>query len=116
MALRAACCGSSHRAASSQLPPQPASPILVPPTQTVTVCLYSSQTTPRLRQAGMEFAVWVFKHSAPAQLAPAAASILDGCLQLLDDREHAWDVVVVWVGGVVVLVVVVVAAVRGRGQ
>jgi hypothetical protein len=33
----------------------------------------------------MEFAVWVFKHAAPAQLAPAAPSILDGCLQLLDD-------------------------------
>lgn len=25
--------------------------------QTVTVCLYSPQTTPRLRQGGMEFAV-----------------------------------------------------------
>lgn len=56
--------------------------------QTVTVCLYGAQTTPRLRQAGMEFAVWVFKHAEPAQLAPAAASILDSCLQLLDDG--AW--------------------------
>ncbi|PRW21127.1 proteasome-associated ECM29-like protein isoform X1 [Chlorella sorokiniana] len=52
---------------------------------TVTVCLYSPQTTPRLRQGGMEFAVWVFKHAAPEQLAPAAGSILDGLLQLLDD-------------------------------
>ncbi|EFN52702.1 hypothetical protein CHLNCDRAFT_138705 [Chlorella variabilis] len=52
---------------------------------TVTVCLYGRQTTPRLRQLGMEFAVWVFKHAAPQQLAPAAASILDSLLQLLDD-------------------------------
>ncbi len=53
--------------------------------QTVTVCLFGAQTTPRLRQAGMEFAVWVFKHAEPSQLAPAAATILDGCLSLLDD-------------------------------
>lgn len=30
---------------------------------------------------------WVFKHAAPEQLAPAAGSILDGLLQLLDDGE-----------------------------
>jgi hypothetical protein len=54
------------------------------------VCLYGQQTTPRLRQGGMEFAVWVFKHASPQQLAPAGASILDTCLQLLDDCElHA---------------------------
>lgn len=33
----------------------------------------------------MEFAVWMFKHAAAEQLSPAAASILEGCLQLLDD-------------------------------
>lgn len=30
---------------------------------------------------------WVFKHAAPEQLAPAAGSILDGLLQLLDEGE-----------------------------
>jgi hypothetical protein len=59
-------------------------PNLLLPLQTVTVCLYG-QTTPRLRQAGMEFAVWMFKHAAAEQLSPAAASILEGCLQLLDE-------------------------------
>ena len=57
--------------------------------QTITVCLYGQQTTPRQRQAGMEFAVWVFKHAAPQQLAPAAASILDSLLQLLEDGKSS---------------------------
>ena len=33
----------------------------------------------------MEFAVWVFRNAQPQRLAPAASSILDGCLTLLDD-------------------------------
>lgn len=52
--------------------------------QTVTGCLYGASTTPRLRQQGMELAVWVFRNAEPAQLAPAAAAILEGCLSLLD--------------------------------
>ena len=59
------------------------------PPQTVTVCLYGQQTTPRLRQGGMEFAVWLFKHAEPSQLAPAAAHILEGTLNLLDDGAPA---------------------------
>ncbi|PSC71704.1 proteasome-associated ECM29-like protein [Micractinium conductrix] len=63
------------------------------PLTTVTVCLYGASTTPRLRQGGMEFAVWVFKHAAPEQLAPAAPSILDSLLTLLDDAStHGSDV------------------------
>lgn len=127
------------RAQAARTPPNPALLCIASPAQTVTVCLYSPQTTPRLRQGGMEFAVWVhafegeplcdlcmrtwnvpphasqscvprcfalrrplsslhspppvvcswvFKHAAPAQLAPAAASILDSLLQLLEDGER----------------------------
>ena len=83
------CTGRSETSTTAP-PDAPLAPALHPAPctrapQTVTVCLYGQSTTPRLRQAGMEFAVWVFKHAAPAQLAPAAPSILDGCLQLLDD-------------------------------
>lgn len=35
-------------------------------------------TAPSLRQAGMEFAVWVFKHGASEQLERAAPDILQG--------------------------------------
>lgn len=35
----------------------------------------------------MEFAVWMFRHAAPEQLAPAAKTILGSLLTLLDDRE-----------------------------
>ncbi|GAB4815511.1 hypothetical protein N2152v2_002557 [Parachlorella kessleri] len=53
----------------------------------ITTCLYGAGTTPRLRQQGMELAVWVFKHSAPQQLEPAAPAILEGCLNLLDTES-----------------------------
>ncbi len=55
-----------------------------PLSQAITTCLYGAGTTPRLQQQGMELAVWVFKHSAPQQLEPAAPAILEGCLNLLD--------------------------------
>lgn len=38
-------------------------------------------------QGAMEFAVWMFRHAAPEQLAPAASTILGSLLALLDDRE-----------------------------
>lgn len=46
--------------------------------------MYGGGTTLRLKQAGMEFAVWVFRHASDAQLAPMAPAILQGLLRLLD--------------------------------
>lgn len=49
--------------------------------------MYGVATTLRLKQAGMEFAVWVFKHASDAQLAPMAPAVLQGLLRLLDSGE-----------------------------
>ncbi len=43
--------------------------------------------SPRPLQGAMEFAVWMFRHADPEQLAPAASTILGSLLALLDDRE-----------------------------
>lgn len=75
--------------APSPLSPSPDS--RPPPPQTVVLCLYGGQSAPRLRLAGMEFAVWMLKHAGGAQLAPAAGPILDSCLGLLVEGG--------WVGG-----------------
>lgn len=48
-------------------------------------CIYGSDTTVKLKQAGMEFAVWVFKHAATEQLTDAAPGILKRLVDLLDD-------------------------------
>ena len=45
----------------------------------------------RLKQAGMEFAVWVFKHASAGQLQAAAPKILQALLALLDDGESCSD-------------------------
>ncbi len=52
--------------------------------QTVFACVYDP-TAQRLRQPGMEFAVWIFKHAEAAPLQAAAPPLLRGLLHLLDD-------------------------------
>jgi proteasome component ECM29 len=56
---------------------------------TVSACLFGKRATPRIQQQGMEFAVWMFKHAEPAMLAPAAASVVENCLALLDSSPAA---------------------------
>lgn len=53
--------------------------------QVIFACVYGKQKTLRLQQAGMEFAVWTFKHASPERLAPVAPSVLAGLLTLLDE-------------------------------
>lgn len=47
--------------------------------------MYGIGTTLRLKQAGMEFAVWVFKHAEGTALETAGPSLLRALLHLLDD-------------------------------
>lgn len=47
-------------------------------------CIYGSDTTSRLKQLGMEFTVWVFKHSTIDQLKLMGPVILSGILKSLD--------------------------------
>ncbi|CAL5425499.1 unnamed protein product [Camellia sinensis] len=47
-------------------------------------CIYGSGTTSRLRQMGMEFTVWVFKHAKMDQLKLMGPLILTGILKSLD--------------------------------
>lgn len=58
----------------------------------IAACLWGSggpSTGPRLRQQGMEWAVWTFRHAAPERLAPLAPQLLQACLRLLDDGGAA---------------------------
>ncbi|XAR59596.1 hypothetical protein NMG60_11015485 [Bertholletia excelsa] len=47
-------------------------------------CIYGSGTTVRLKQLGMEFTVWVFKHARTDQLNLMGPVILSGILKSLD--------------------------------
>ncbi|KAM3287700.1 proteasome adapter and scaffold protein ECM29 isoform X1 [Capsicum chacoense] len=47
-------------------------------------CIYGSNTTSRLKQLGMEFTVWVFKHGTMDQLRLMGPVILTGILKSLD--------------------------------
>lgn len=47
-------------------------------------CIYGSGTTSRLKQLGMEFTVWVFKHARIDQLKLMGPVILNGILKSLD--------------------------------
>ncbi|XP_054792203.1 uncharacterized protein LOC129297885 [Prosopis cineraria] len=47
-------------------------------------CIYGSGTTSRLKQLGMEFTVWVFKHAKIDQLRLMSPVILNGILKSLD--------------------------------
>ncbi len=49
------------------------------------MCLYGAETTVRLKQLGMEFAVWTFKHATEASLSSVAAFTFKQLLSLLDE-------------------------------
>ena len=53
--------------------------------QVISKAVYES--SPSLRQAGMEFAVWTFKHGASDQLEKAAPDVLKGLLAQLEDGK-----------------------------
>eukprot|EP00854_Cymbomonas_tetramitiformis_P023835 gene23835-28904_t len=57
--------------------------------QAIFDCLYGKTTNMSLKNAGMGFAVWVFKHSSDAQLKPMGPIILQGLLKLLDETAAA---------------------------
>ena len=59
--------------------------------QVIFACVYGAATTGRLKQAGMEFAMWVFRHSSDEQLAPMGPAMLQGLLRLLDSGEGHSD-------------------------
>ncbi|XP_058196346.1 uncharacterized protein LOC131312529 isoform X1 [Rhododendron vialii] len=48
-------------------------------------CIYGSGTTSRLKQMGMEFTVWVFKHARIDQLKLMGPVILNGIVKSLDN-------------------------------
>ncbi|KAF2291948.1 hypothetical protein GH714_042290 [Hevea brasiliensis] len=52
-------------------------------------CIYGSGTTSRMRQLGMEFTVWVFKHAQINQLKLMGPVILNGILKLLDSFSNS---------------------------
>lgn len=52
-------------------------------------CIYGSDTTSRLKQLGMEFTVWVFKHSIIDQLKLMGPVILSGILKSLDTASSS---------------------------
>eukprot|EP00268_Persea_americana_P062214 TRINITY_DN795_c0_g1_i5.p1 TRINITY_DN795_c0_g1~~TRINITY_DN795_c0_g1_i5.p1 ORF type:complete len:1799 (+),score=364.65 TRINITY_DN795_c0_g1_i5:189-5585(+) len=51
-------------------------------------CIYGSGTTSRLKQLGMEFTVWVFKHASMDQLKFMGPVILSGIIQSLDGHSN----------------------------
>ncbi|CAA7406117.1 unnamed protein product [Spirodela intermedia] len=51
-------------------------------------CIYGSATTSRLKQLGMEFTVWVFKHAVMDQLKLMGPVILSGILRSLDGYSN----------------------------
>ncbi|XP_062171204.1 uncharacterized protein LOC133876988 [Alnus glutinosa] len=52
-------------------------------------CIYGSGTTSRLKQLGMEFTVWVFKHAKIDQLKLIGPVILAGILKSLDSYSNS---------------------------
>lgn len=52
--------------------------------QCIFSCIYGNDTTPRLKQSGMEFAFWVLKHAKMDQLKLMGPLILNGILKSLD--------------------------------
>ncbi|CAD6258403.1 unnamed protein product [Miscanthus lutarioriparius] len=57
--------------------------------QCIFSCIYGSGTTSRLKQLGMEFTVWVFKHAVTDQLKLIGPVILSGILRSLDGSSTA---------------------------
>ncbi|XP_010271892.1 PREDICTED: proteasome-associated protein ECM29 homolog isoform X2 [Nelumbo nucifera] len=54
-------------------------------------CIYGIGTTSRLKQLGMEFTVWVFKHAVLDQLKVMGPVILSGILRSLDSSSAESD-------------------------
>ncbi|XP_030455687.1 uncharacterized protein LOC115676805 isoform X2 [Syzygium oleosum] len=52
-------------------------------------CIYGQSTTTRLKQLGMEFTVWVFKHAKLNQLNLMGPLILSGILKTLDNYSSS---------------------------
>ncbi|KAI4308224.1 hypothetical protein L6164_031321 [Bauhinia variegata] len=52
-------------------------------------CIYGNGTTSRLKQLGMEFTVWVFKHANIDQLRLMGPVILNGILKFLDSYSSS---------------------------
>ncbi|XP_044479857.1 proteasome adapter and scaffold protein ECM29-like [Mangifera indica] len=52
-------------------------------------CMYGSGTTLRLKQLGMEFTVWVFKHASIDQIKLMGPVILNGILKFLDGYSYS---------------------------
>lgn len=52
--------------------------------QVIQECIYGPGASTRLRQQGMEFTVWTFKHASEEHLEPMAAPTLQALLGLLD--------------------------------
>ncbi|CAM8919803.1 unnamed protein product [Rhodiola kirilowii] len=52
-------------------------------------CMYGTDTTSRLKQLGMEFTVWVFKHAKTEQLKLMGPFILNGIIKLLDSYSFS---------------------------
>ncbi|KAJ4724481.1 Proteasome-associated ECM29 [Melia azedarach] len=52
-------------------------------------CIYGNGTTLRLKQLGMEFTVWVFKHAKLDQLKLMGPVILNAILKLLDGYSYS---------------------------
>ncbi|XP_061372568.1 uncharacterized protein LOC133315038 [Gastrolobium bilobum] len=52
-------------------------------------CIYGSGTTSRLKQLGMEFTVWVFKHAKIDQLKLMGPVILSGIMKSLDNYSSS---------------------------
>jgi proteasome component ECM29 len=52
-------------------------------------CVYGAGTTLRLKQAGMEFAVWVLKHAQASALEENGSALLRALLHLLEDGAAA---------------------------
>ncbi|XP_060667830.1 uncharacterized protein LOC107410333 isoform X2 [Ziziphus jujuba] len=55
--------------------------------QCIFSCIYGNDTTSRLKQLGMEFTVWVFKHSNINQLKLMGPVILNAILKSLDNHS-----------------------------
>lgn len=80
--------------------------------QVILSCVYGPTATARLKQQGMEFAVWVFKHADDSQLQPHSRTILQKLLQLLNEgsacpciQVRIASVAVVTINVVVVVVI-----------
>ncbi|MEW5319235.1 MAG: hypothetical protein WDW38_010400 [Sanguina aurantia] len=59
--------------------------------QTISECVLGAGTTLRLKQQGVEFAVWVFKHAGEAELRAMAPVVLEGLIRTIEDSAGGGD-------------------------